>query len=39
MKKNKSKRAIHRDMDFSENPEFAKKCEEAGIVFIGPPMK
>jgi len=32
--------AIHPGYGFlSENPEFVKKCEEAGIVFIGPSAK
>ncbi|HZJ76262.1 MAG TPA: pyruvate carboxylase, partial [Oscillospiraceae bacterium] len=32
--------AIHPGYGFlSENPEFAKKCEKAGIVFIGPSHK
>ncbi|MDN5352431.1 MAG: pyruvate carboxylase [Clostridiales bacterium] len=35
--KKKGVEAIHPGYGFlSENPEFAKKCEEAGIVFIGP---
>ncbi len=35
--KKKGVDAIHPGYGFlSENPEFAKKCEEAGIVFIGP---
>lgn len=35
--KNKGVDAIHPGYGFlSENPEFARKCEEAGIVFIGP---
>lgn len=35
--KNKGVDAIHPGYGFlSENPEFAQKCEEAGIVFIGP---
>lgn len=34
---NKGVDAIHPGYGFlSENPEFAQKCEEAGIVFIGP---
>lgn len=35
--KNKGVDAIHPGYGFlSENPEFARKCEQAGIVFIGP---
>ena len=35
--KNKGVDAIHPGYGFlSENPEFARKCEEAGITFIGP---
>ncbi|GAB6106811.1 pyruvate carboxylase [Fusibacter bizertensis] len=35
--KKKGVDAIHPGYGFlSENPEFARKCEEAGIVFIGP---
>lgn len=35
--KKKAVDAIHPGYGFlSENPEFAQKCEEAGIVFIGP---
>ena len=38
--KKKGVDAIHPGYGFlSENPEFAQKCEEAGIVFIGPSAK
>lgn len=36
--KNTGAEAIHPGYGFlSENPAFAKRCEEEGIIFIGPP--
>ena len=38
--KEKGCQAIHPGYGFlSENPGFARKCQENGIVFIGPPWK
>jgi acetyl-CoA carboxylase biotin carboxylase subunit len=38
--KNAEVDAIHPGYGFlAENPEFARACEEAGIIFIGPPSK